>query len=307
MHLNDMKVFCDVVETGSFSRAAALNSLTQTAVSRKIQALERQLGTLLVERSKGRRNHATTPAGALFYDGSRDILVRYRELVERIGESAGEVSGTVRVATVYTVGLHELPRYVRSFLQLYPKARIQVEYNRTNRIYDDCLSERIDLGIVAYPTEQPRIGVIPMRTDRLVAIFAPDHPLAGLASVGFPDLAGLPFISFEKDIPTRQAIDRHARAAGVDLDVGMEFDNIETIKRSVEVGLGVSVVPSMTVVQEARVGSLRAVPLLPAIDRPIGVIFKRGRAFSTAARLFVDLVAGTSPDAAARQGRGPAS
>lgn len=285
-----MKVFCDVIETGSFSRAAALNSLTQTAVSRKIKAIEDRLGCRLVIRSKGRRGHATTAEGELYYEGCREILGRYRELVERIAESKGEVSGVVRVETVYSVGLHELPQHVKTFLRLYPKARIHLEYDRTNRIYDDCLSERVDLGIVAYPAEQQRIGVIPLRTDRLVAICAPDHALAQRKRLTLADLEGVPFIGFEPDIPTRRAIDRQAGDAGVALEVLMEFDNIETIKRSVEVGLGVSVVPRNTVVQEVRVGTLVAIPLVPAIDRPIGVIFKRGRPFTLTARRFVELL-----------------
>lgn len=290
MQLDDMKIFCDIIETGSFSRAAALNSLTQTAVTRRVQAIESKLGTLLIDRSKGRRGNGPTPAGAVFYDGCRDILGRYRDLSERVNDVVGDVTGTVRVATIYTVGLHELPRYVRAFLQRYPNARIQLEYNRTNRIYDDCLSERIELGIVAYPAEQSRISVAPLRTDRLVVICAPDHPLAERRTVSLRQLARTPFIGFEKDIPTRQAIDRHAEAAGVRLDIGMEFDNIETIKRSVELGLGVSAVPSVTVVQEVRVGSLRAIPLRPVIDRPIGVISKRNRTLSVAARKFIDLL-----------------
>lgn len=290
MQLDDMRIFCDIVDSGSFSRAASMNSLTQAAVSRKVQAIEARLGALLIDRSKGRRGHTATPAGAVFYEGCRDILARYRELAERINETAGEATGTVRVATIYTVGLHELPRHVRSFLQRYPNARIQLEYNRTNRIYDDCLSERIDLGIVAYPMEQSRIAVAPLRTDRLVVICAPEHPLARRRWLSLAHLTKTPFIGFEKDIPTRQAIDRHAISADVHLEISMEFDNIETIKRSVELGLGVSVVPSVTVAQEVRVGSLCAIPLRPAIDRPIGVIFKRGRTLSVAARRFIDLL-----------------
>jgi LysR family transcriptional regulator, transcriptional activator of the cysJI operon len=292
VQLDDMKVFCDVVETGSFSRAGALNSVTQTAVSRKIQAIEESVGCRLIDRSKGRRGHAPTPAGEIYYDGCREILARYREIVERIGETRGEVSGTVRVETVYSVGLHELPQHVKEFMRRYPQAKIHIEYNRTNRIYDNCLSERADLGIVAYPTEQPRIGVIELNKDRMVLICAPDNRLARRRSVTFADLGGMPFIGFEKDIPTRRAVDRHSSAAGVSLDVRMEFDNIETIKRSVEVGLGVSVVPRNTVQQEVRVGTLAAVPIAPAIDRPVGIIFKRGRPFTLTARRFIEVVRG---------------
>lgn len=290
VRLDDMKVFCDAIETGSFSRAASLNSLTQTAVSRRIQAIEETVGARLVERSKGRRGHAPTPAGKLFYDGCREILARYRQTVERIADSGDEVSGAIRVETVYSVGLHELARHVKVFLKRYPRAQIALEYNRSNRIYDDCLTERADLGIVAYPEEQRFLGVIPLRSDRLAVICSPDHPLAKRSHAGFADLAGTPFVAFERDIPTRIAIDRHAEAAGVRLEVWMELDNIETIKRSVEVGLGVSVVPRATVVQEARVGTLAVVPLEPAVERPIGIIFKRSRPFTKTMQRFVDVL-----------------
>jgi DNA-binding transcriptional LysR family regulator len=290
MRLDDMKVFCDVIETGSFSRAAALNSLTQTAVSRRIQAIEEQVGFRLIDRSKGRRDHAPTLAGQIYYEGCREILSRYRTLLERIRESRGEVSGTIRVETVYSVGLHELARHVKAFLKRDPRAQITLEYNRSNRIYDNCLTERADLGIVAYPAEAPNIGVIALRSDRLVMICAPDHPLAKRRNVGFADLEGSPFVAFEKDIPTRIAIDRKVAETGASLDILMEFDNIETIKRSVEVGLGISVVPQATVVQEERVGTLSVVPLLPVIERPIGIIYKRTRPFTDTMRRFVDVL-----------------
>jgi DNA-binding transcriptional LysR family regulator len=285
-----MKVFCDVVETGSFSRAATLNSLTQTAVTRRVQAIEEQVGSRLIERSKGRRDHAPTPAGQIFYEGCREILSRYRSLVEQIGEATHELSGTLRVETVYSVGLHELARYVKAFLKRYPRAQITLEYNRSNRIYDNCLTERADLGIVAYPVEHRNIGVIPLRSDRLVMIAAPDHPLSERDEVGFGDLGGTPFVAFEKDIPTRIAVDRQAEEAGTRLDILMEFDNIETIKRSVEVGLGISVVPGATVVEEARIGTLRVVPLVPVVERPIGIIYKRSRPFTATMQRFVDVL-----------------
>lgn len=290
MHLDDMKIFCDVVDTGSFSRAAALNSLTQTAVSRKIQAIEQTLGCTLVDRSRGRRGHLPTPAGQAYYAGCREILARYQDMVEKIGEARGEISGTVRVETVYSVGLHGLARHIKTFLKRFPRAKIYLEYNRSNRIYDDCLTERTDLGIVAYPSEQGRIGVIPLRSDRMVLICAPDHPLSARPIVSFGELGGTPFVAFQKDIPTRIATDRHALEAGVSLDVQMEFDNIETIKRSVEVGLGISVVPQSTVDQEFRVGSLAVVPLEPTVLRPIGIIYKRTRSFTPTAQRFIEVL-----------------
>jgi LysR family transcriptional regulator, transcriptional activator of the cysJI operon len=295
VHLDDMKIFCDVVETSSFSRAASMNSLTQTAVTRKIQAIEARLGCRLIDRGRGQRSQLPTPAGTLFYEGCRAILARHQALVEQLGEARDEPGGTLRVETVYSVGLHEIARHVKTFLRRYPRANIHLECNRSNRIYDNCLTERTDLGIVAYPRERPRIGVIALSSDHMVMICAPDHPLARRRRVALADLQETPFVAFEKDIPTRQAVDRTAAEAGAALDIQAEFDNIETIKRSVEVGLGISVVPRGTVAREAKAGILRAVPLVPACERPIGIIYKRSRPFSVLAKRFIDIL--LEPDA----------
>jgi len=204
---------------------------------------------------------------------------------------SGTVGGTVRVATVYSVGLHELPPVVREFMGLYPRAKIDLEYSRTTRVVRDVLSGAVDLGVVAYPEKRRGLEVVPLGGDRLVFICRPEHPLARRKKLRAADLQGQNFVHFERDIPTRRATDRILRAHNVSVHRVAEFDNIETIKRAVEVGLGVAVVPRPSVLDERRSGQLAVVPLVePEWERAVGIVYRSDRALSTAGRKFVELL-----------------
>ncbi|HWS54865.1 MAG TPA: LysR family transcriptional regulator substrate-binding protein, partial [Pyrinomonadaceae bacterium] len=201
------------------------------------------------------------------------------------------VSGTVRVATVYSVGLHELPPVVREFMSSYPQAKIDLEYSRTTRIVRDVLSGAAELGVVAFPEKKRGLEVVTLDGDRLVLICSPAHPLAKRKKVSAADLQGQDFVLFERDIPTRRATDRVLRAHGVSVHRVAEFDNIETIKRAVEVGLGIAVVPRPSVLDEQRSGQLAVVPLAePEWKRSVGVIYRSDRVLGTAARKFIELL-----------------
>ncbi|MFN8546765.1 MAG: LysR family transcriptional regulator substrate-binding protein [Candidatus Eisenbacteria bacterium] len=137
----------------------------------------------------------------------------------------------------------------------------------------------VDLGIVAYPVKRSGLEVLPFREDRLVLICAPDHPLANKSEVRVEQLDRERFIAFEKDVPTRRAVDRILRSHGCQAEIVMEFDNIETIKRAVEIEAGVSIVPQLTVASEARTGTLRIVPFAgKGYVRQLGILLRRGRA-----------------------------
>jgi LysR family transcriptional regulator, transcriptional activator of the cysJI operon len=297
MHLETLKTFCDLIETGSFSKAAALNFISQSAVSQQMKALEGRFGQQLLERT-ARKGVALTEAGRLFYAECKEIVDRFRALEERMRDQTRAIAGAVRVATVYSLGLHDLPPYVKAFMRAHPQVKVHIEYNRTDRVHEACLNNSIDFGIVALPLRRPNIAVIPLREDKLAAVCAPDHPLAGRRRVSLKKLAGEDFIAFEPDIPTRKTIDRILRTHGVAVNIVMEFDNIETIKRSVEVGIGLSILPETAVVSEVRGGSLVALEFTEGVfTRPIGIIHRKGKIFSAAAREFVRLLTETSPGA----------
>jgi DNA-binding transcriptional LysR family regulator len=291
MQIETLKIFCDLVETQSFSQAAERNFVTQSAVSQQVRGLEEKFKRRLLERVRGRREVRLTDAGSSFYEESRLVLAAYESLQERMRSLDGRVSGTVRVGTVYSIGLHELPPVVRRFMALYPQAKIDLEYSRTTRIVRDVLSGAVELGIVAYPEKRRGLSVTFLPGDRLVLICPPSHELAARKKVRAVELSGQDFVLFERDIPTRRATDRIFRAHNVAVHRVAEFDNIETIKRAVEVGFGLGIVPRPSVLDEQKSGQLAVVTLAePEWTRTVGIIHRSDRTPGTAARKFIELM-----------------
>jgi DNA-binding transcriptional LysR family regulator len=289
MHIESLKVFCDLIDTRSFSKAASKNFISQSAVSQQVRAFEDRFGRILVERSRG-GGLAATSAGMTFYQGCREIIERYNSLTEELKGLGDVVSGQVRVATIYTVGLHELSPIVKLFIKSFPQANIHIEYSRGNKVYEDVINHTIDIGIVAYPSPRPQIEIMPFRSDRLVFVCSPEHGMASRKRIEVSDLTGQRFVGFERDMPSRKAVDKILSDNNANVQYVMEFDNIETIKRSVEADLGVTIVPRATVENEIRAGTLRAVNFTETFTRPIGIIYRKGKIFSIAARKFLDML-----------------
>lgn len=290
MHIETLKTFCDLVDTGSFSKAARQNRVSQSAVSQQLRALEQRYGRRLVERSPG-RPIVLTDAGRLLYSEGKAILERFSALEQRLRHDAQVISGTVRIATVYSVGLHALPPFVKQFLTLHPQVNVRVEYSPTDRVYAACLDGSIDVGLVAQPTRRPRIDVIPLRPEPLVLVCSPDHRLARHKPLRLPDLAREPFVAFERSVPTRKVVDRLLKEHRVPVSIVTEFDNIETIKRSVEAGLGVSILPQNTVKNELKAKTLVALPFSDGpFTRSIGIIRRKGREAGPTVDAFVRLL-----------------
>ncbi len=292
MDLSDLRLFCDLVETGSFSRAAERNFVSQSAVSQRLRALEREFDQVFLQRSKGKSYIVLTEAGRVLYEGAKPLVGEVAELDNRLRCMQDEISGTVRVATVYSVGLHALPRRLKSFLAEHPKVNVHLEYSQTTRVYQDVLSGSVDVGIVAVPIPTPSLEIIPFGVETMAVICAPEHRLAGRTSVSLRDLEGESFIAFDDDIPTRRLIDDQLRNAGVRVKVVMAFDNIETLKNLVEIGKGIALVPVETVRAEVREGVLVCIPLVPedSFCRTSGIILKETTARRAAVTAFVDSI-----------------
>ncbi|MDB6155093.1 MAG: Transcriptional regulator, LysR family [Chthoniobacteraceae bacterium] len=301
MYIETFKVFCDLAEAGSFSKAAALNSITQSAVSQQIRALEERFEVKLVER--GRRNFSLTSEGTVFLEASREILEIYNHLGDRLHELRDVVAGGLRIASIYSIGMHDLPLRLKVFRQKHPNVEVHVEYKRSAHVYSQVLNGEVDLGLVAYPTRRAGLQVDIFDEDPLVLICHPNHALARHQQVKLGQLQGEKFIAFEPDLPTRKAIDRHLREHGVEIVHVMEFDNIETVKRAVEIESGISIVPSNTVRQEVQSGALVSVLLDgEKICRPLGVITKRNRPRTPAQKEFLAALRGELRAHAAAQG-----
>jgi len=291
MYIDTFKVFSDLADTGSFSKAAVINGITQSAVSQQVRAIENKFQVVLVDR--GRRNFSLTHEGRAFLQASREILEVYTHLGDRLHEMRNVVAGELKIASIYSIGLHELPPRLKQFRENFADVEVHVEYRRSQQVYTQVLDGEVDLGLVAYPAKRTGLLVEIFSEDRLVLICHPNHPLAREQAIPISKLGGEKFIAFEPDVPTRKVIDRHLRDERVQIEHVMEFDNIETVKRAVEVEGGVSIVPRNTVLQEVESGVLAAVEFEDAdLSRPLGVITKRNRARSPAHKEFVAALRG---------------
>jgi len=224
----------------------------------------------------------------LLYDYSKQIIQTYDALHSKLQEVKDIISGTIRVATIYSIGLHDLPPYLKAFLKSYPTVNVHVEYRRANQVYDYVIGNAVDLGLVAFPVRDSKLEIYPLRKDPLVLICHPNHPLAKNKSVKVKALSGQKFIGFEPDIPTRRALDKLLKDHAVQVKHVMEFDNIETVKRAVEIDAGVAIVPEGTVTQEVARQALAQVALGDSdFYRPLAALYKKNKVLSPAMKEFL--------------------
>jgi DNA-binding transcriptional LysR family regulator len=289
MQIGTLKVFCDLAETESFTKAAQINDVTQSAVSQQISSLEKLFKSLLIERSK--KKFRLTREGQVLYDYSKQVIATYEALQSKLQEIKDIISGTIRVATIYSIGLHDLPPYLKQFLKAYPTVNVHVEYRRANQVYEDVMGNVVDLGLVAYPNRDSKLEIFPLRKDPLVLVCHPQHPLAKNKSIRLKAVSGQKFIGFEPDTPTRKALDRLLRESKVEVQHVMEFDNIETVKRAVEIDAGVAIVPQGTVTQEVAKQTLAQVGLSDGeYYRPLAAIYKKNKVLSPAMKQFLAIL-----------------
>src|SRR5271166_4758661 len=296
MQIQNLKIFADLVETKSFSKAAKLNSITQSAVSQQARAMERHFKALLVDRSQ--KQFQLTREGQRVYESSKEVLHAYEMLLSELQEMKKVISGTIRISTIYSIGLHELPAYIKKFLHDYPSVNVRVEYRRSNLVYEDVLHNSVDFGLVAFPSKVRQIDMVPFREDHLVVVCHPQHAFAKRGEIAVAELAGQKFIGFDPDIPTRKAVDQIFRENHLQIEPVMEFDNIETVKRAVEIDHGIAIVPQATVVQESKQGTLAVLPFKGrAFTRPLAILHRKGRVLTPAMKKFVETLGLDIPEA----------
>jgi DNA-binding transcriptional LysR family regulator len=175
-------------------------------------------------------------------------------------------------------------------MQDYPDVNVHVEYRRANQVYEGVLGNIVDLGLVAYPVADAKLEIIHLHKDPLVLACHPQHPFAKLKSIKVKALNGQKLISFDPDMPTRKALDKILKGQGVAVQHVMEFDNIETVKRALELNCGVAIVPKTTIKQEMANQTLAAVPLEGNYFRSLGAIHRKNKVLSPAMKQFLALL-----------------
>jgi DNA-binding transcriptional LysR family regulator len=274
MHIEGFKVFCDLCETGSFSRAAEASAITQSAVSQQIRAVEKNFGVPLIDRAK--KTFCLTPEGHVYLEACRDILNRYDSLGTLFRVARGELGGKLRIASVISIALHNLPPILKQFRKNHPGVEVTVDYRKADEIYGAVEDGRADLGLVAYPKARPGLRAITCWQERLVLVTPPGHRLSGKKPVALPQLEGERFAGLTPDIPTRRYLDKMLRNEGVKVQYVAELENIETVKAAVEAEQAISIIPETSVRQEVKQGTL----VIRGIDaermwRPMGAITRR--------------------------------
>jgi DNA-binding transcriptional LysR family regulator len=289
MHLRFLKIFCDIADLGSFSRAAKANKVSQSNASQVVHHLEEHLGVQLIDRSK--RPFVLTPEGKRFHEGSRVIVQRYGDLEREVRSLHEAVAGRLTVASIYSVGLAHMSGCLREFLAAHPKADVRLEYLHPQRVYETVDTGQADIGLVSYPEESASLAATPWRNEPMVLVCYPHHPLTRRPSATLEMLRGEAVVAFQSGLKIREEIDRVFALHKVSIKVASEFDNIETIKRAIEIGAGISLLPEPTIAREIEAGTLVQIPLAgQSLVRPLGIIHRRDRELSETARQFIHLL-----------------
>jgi len=294
MQVESFRVFRDLVEGHSFSRAATLNGITQSAVSQQLRCLEQRLRVPLLERTS--KKFILTREGQLLYETSREIITHFEHFRHQLEEMRNIISGTIRLIAVPSLGLHELPPYIKDFLRTYPRVKIQVDYRRSNEVYESVLAGEADVGFVAFPSPRKGLKVETFKKDTLHIICAPGHPLLKLGLVDLSKLAQTKIISLAPEMPTRQGLDRILATRGLKFQPMMEFDNVETLKQAVEINAGIAFLPYSAIAAEIATGALVVLPHQGAeIIRPLGIVSRASRVVSPAVKRFLKALKAPRP------------
>ena len=289
MDLERAKLFRDIAQSRSVSKGARQNGISQSAASQHLQDLEEQLGLPLLDR--GSRPLLVTDAGKLYLEMCRDLLRRRDEFQAALERMKTEVEGTVRVASIYSVGLSEMSQLEQEFSRRYPEAHLDVEYLRPEKVYEAVVTDRADLGLLSYPEATKEVTVLPWRQEEMVVATSPYHALAEKSEVRPEDLEGLDFVGFDEDLPIRRDIDRFLREHHVEVNLTLHFDNLQMIKEAVAHGEGVSIMPARIMEEEVKQGRLVPIPISSLrLYRPVGIVHRRKKRFHRAGQAFLELL-----------------
>lgn len=284
-----LKTFVAVTRTRSFRVAAERNFVTQPAVSQHIRVLEKKLGAALFER-RG-KNVALTRAGETFLPYAENILKQYEEAQTRVRELDNKFGGTIRIATIYSIGLYELQPVIKQFLKKYPEVNLHVEYHQNAAIYEMVSGRVIDFGFVAFPQKRSGMVAQTFAQDELVLAQSPQQRVIPRKTIALKDLEGAKLIGFAAGTGTGKVIQHFFAARKIRPDIRHEYDNIELIKSAVVLGLGCALVPRKTILRELNDKTLETVEVKGlAIKRPIGVLYPGNKVFTKTTRTFYEML-----------------
>ncbi len=289
INLHQLKIFHTVAKSGSFSRAAAELKISQPSVSIQVGELERQFGVELFEQAG--KSVRVTEAGRILDDYAGRILALIDETRRAIDDVKGLGRGRLAIGATPTPAAYWLPGLLRRFREAHARVELALRVAGTRRIQEWLLGREVDLGVVGWRVTFPDLETVPIATDELVLVAAPEHRFASMPSVRIPDLAHEPFILRERGSGTRDVVDDALHRAGIHIAPAMELEGGEMVKQAVAANLGVSILSQQAVRADAAAGRLRVIPIEGLrIERDILLVYHRDRRLPRIARAFVDMV-----------------
>ncbi|PPC77243.1 LysR family transcriptional regulator [Pokkaliibacter plantistimulans] len=286
-----LQAFITVAECQSFSLAAHRLFLTQPAVSKRIAALEEQVGHRLFDRVG--RQIQLTQAGQLLLKRSYALFDMMEDTRRDLDNLSGEVSGPLTLATSHHIGLHRLPPYLRHYSRSHPKVKLDIHFGESEKAYEGVLQGYLEMAVITLaPDPDPRLESVLLWQDDLCFAVSPEHPLALLPEPTLGDLETYAAILPDQSTFTRQRVENILQSNGVKLNLGVNTNNLDTIQMMVEIGQGWSLLP------RNLTQSLTVLPLLDTkIERPLGYIRHKERTLSNAAQAMMHLLAAPLPKA----------
>ena len=292
IHLDHLRVFQAVAETGSFTRAADVVHLTQPGISKHIKQMEESFGTPLFDRSG--RKATLTEAGAILFEATQGVMAIIDVAEQRIEDLKGLRGGRLRLGTSFPIGVYLLPRVLAQFRRKYPAIEVTLNITVSGMIGPKVLASEIDLGLASYEPPDSRLVTQAFMTDELVAIFPRDHKLAHKRHITPQQLTEDTFIVAAPGGGTRTLLEERLRDHGIVLQKVLDFGNLEGVKHAVEAGLGISIQARSVVEREIASGSLRAVKLA-GIDAtiPFFYVCRKNAHLSHAANALIEMLPST--------------
>ena len=287
MDFDQLETFLEVARLSSFSRAAEKRFRTQPAISAQIRALEDEVGAKLLDRSGGKVS--LTAAGKAFQKYAEDALQARKNIVAAMAEMERVPRGEIVVAANEGTCLYVLPEVFAEFKKQYPGVSVNINRLESAGILESIIDNSADFGIVSLPVNDSRLTVVPIHRDELVVIVPPRHPLAKAKSVSIADAARFPLLVPETG-HTRDNIEQLFHERKLKLNVSMELDSSELLKRFVAADVGIGFIARSNVEADARAGLVVALPLAEAtLRRDLALVFRKDKALSRAALAFIDI------------------
>lgn len=284
MNLRQIEAFHAVIESGTVSRAAQRLSISQPAVSKLIQNLERATGLALFDRTRGRL--APTAEATMLFEEVERLLAGLSSLNAFAEDVRTLHHGNLRIGVMPALSTGFIQDVVAGFVQDYPLAQISIHARSSPKLVDWLVAGHLDVGLTSHSVEHPELVQIAMCRHRFVCVLPLGHPLAERRSIRAEDLAGERFISFTPDSPVRTRLDRIFAEAGVERRTLLEAPMAPTVCALVAKGLGISILNPLYVGAFNALVAIR--PFAPAIDSEVRILMPRHRTRSLAAKAFVE-------------------